>query len=146
MKKKNKSRIQQKGSGQMLQNTKRSQLGAIQMTVREYNKQNQEHWKHNKLKSRTFKLSSTLCNLQIGKHVRNAHFKQNHSPTSSSSKQSHFQNRSNSYSQHPNSSDSWKHWCETETADYFFGCGEPGHWKWTCPKRKQSYHRRSNKK
>ena len=92
-----------------------------------------------KSKSSTFKRSSTLRNSRIGQQFRNADFKHDNSPTSSSSRQYPFQYRPNSYPQHPNSSQSWKPWRETETADYCFGCGEQGHWRWTCPKRKQSY-------
>ena len=95
-----------------------------------------------KPKSTAFKPSSTLRNPRIGQQFRNANFKHDNSPTSSSSRQNPFQYRPNSYPQHPNSSQSWKPWRETETADYCFGCGEQGHWRWTCPKRKQSYYRR----
>ena len=95
-----------------------------------------------KSKSSAFKASSTLRNPRIGQQFRNTDFKDNNSPTSSSSRQNPFQYRPNLYPQHPNSSQSWKPWRETETADYCFGCGEQGHWRWTCPKRKQSYYRR----
>ena len=95
-----------------------------------------------KLKSGAFKPSSALRNPRIGQQFRNANFKHDYSPTSSSNRQYPFQYRSNSYPQNPNSSQSWKPWRDTETIGYCFGCGEQGHWGWTCPKRKQSYHRR----
>ena len=59
-----------------------------------------------KSKSGTFKPSFTLRNLRIAQQFRDAHFKHNHSPRSSSSKQHHFKYRFNSYSHHPNSSQS----------------------------------------
>ena len=91
-----------------------------------------------KSKSGTFKPSSTLWNSWIGQQFRNADFKHNYSPTSSSSRQHPFQYRSNVYPQHPNSSQSWKTWHKTETVGYCFGCGEQGRWRWTCPKRNQA--------
>ena len=87
-----------------------------------------------KSKSSAFKPSSTLRNPRIGQQFRNADFKHDNSPISSSSRQYLLQYRPNSYPQHPNSSQSWKPWCGTETADYCFGPGEQGHWRWTCPK------------
>ena len=95
-----------------------------------------------KVKSGTFKPSSTLRNPRIGQQFRNVDFKHDYSPTSSSSRQYPFQYRSNSYPQHPNSSQSWKSWHKTEAAEHCFGCGEQGNGRWTCPKRKQSYYRR----
>ena len=99
-----------------------------------------------KVKSGAFKPSSTLRNQQIGQQFRNADFKHDYSPTSSTSRQYPFQYRSNSYPQHPNSIQSWKPWRETETTDYCFECGEQRHWRWTCPERKQSYYRRQIKR
>ena len=93
-------------------------------------------------KSGAFKPSSTLRNPRIGQQLQNANFKHDYSPTSSSSRQYPFQCKCNSYPQHPNASQSWKPSCETEAEDYSFGCGEQGHWRWTCQKRKQSYRRR----
>ena len=88
-----------------------------------------------KSKSSAFKPSSTLRNPRIGQQFWNADFKHDNSTTSSSSRQYPFQYRPNSYPEHPNSSKSWRPWHETETVDYRFGCGEQGHWRWTCPKR-----------
>ena len=95
-----------------------------------------------KSKSSALKPSSTLRNPRIGQQFCNAEFKHDSATTSSDNRQYPFQYRPNLYPQHPNSSQSWKPWRETETADYCFGCGEQGHWRWTCPKRKQSYYRR----
>ena len=57
------------------------------------------HKKKNTEKSKlgTFKPSSTLRNSQIGQQFRNADFKHDYSPASSSGRQYHFQYRSNSY-------------------------------------------------
>ena len=89
------------------------------------------------MKSGTFKPSSTLRIPEIGEQFRNGDFKHDYSPASSSSRQYLFQYRCNSYPQHPNSTQSWKPWRDTKTADYCFGCGEQEHWRWPCPKRKQ---------
>ena len=75
-----------------------------------------------KSKSSAFKPSSTLRYPRIGQQYWNADFKDDYSPTSSSSRQYPFQYRPNLYPQHPNSSQSWKPWRETETANYCFGC------------------------
>ena len=70
-----------------------------------------------KSKSSAFKPSSILRNPRIGQQFQNADFKHDYSPTSSSIRQYTFQYRPNSYPQHLNSSQSWKPWRETETAD-----------------------------
>ena len=70
-----------------------------------------------KSKSRAFKPSSILRNPRIGQQFQNADFKHDYSPTSSSIRQYTFQYRPNSYPQHLNSSQSWKPWRETDTAD-----------------------------
>ena len=95
------------------------------MIVREYDKQTQEYWKRKTKisKSGTFEPSSTPQNPGIGEQLGTADFNYDYSPTNSSNKQYHFQYRSNSYPQHPNPSQSWKSWRETETSGYCFGCG-----------------------
>ena len=79
-----------------------------------------------KSKSSSFKPSSTLRNPRIGQQFWNGDFKHDYSPANSSSRQYPFQYRLNLYPQHPNSSQFWKPWRETETADYCFRCGENG--------------------
>ena len=74
----------------------------------------------------------------MGQHFRNSDFKHDYSATSSSYRQYNFHYRSNSYPLHPNPSQSWKPYHETETVDYCLGCSEQRHWKWACPIRKQS--------
>ena len=60
LKKRNKLRlwIQQNGAGQLQQSTKRSELGGLQMTVSEYDKQKQELWKRKIQKNRNQALSN----------------------------------------------------------------------------------------
>ena len=62
----------------------------------------------------TFKPLSTLQNPQIGKQFWNGDFKHNYSLTCSCSRQYPFQYSSNLYPHHPNFSQSWKPWHETE--------------------------------
>ena len=88
-----------------------------QAEIRALKKKNAE-----KSKSSAFKPSSTLRYPRIGQQFWNADFKDDYFPTSSSSRQYPFQYKPNLYPQHPNSSQSWKPWRETETADYCFGC------------------------